>query len=903
MLQDKSNLPLRVLAIADGWIPSAELVLREPLEYLEREGALTASIHLISEPLLRDKIGEVSLVIMMRVYQPEALEMAKYARALAIPVIYAIDDDLEALSPDTPLGRHYQASGAWPRIEEICRLATQVWVFSDVMKAKLGRIQPRTVKLPAMASIELIDELRTSRESSPPEKIIGYAGSITHDDDFEAVSAALGGVLETRPDFVFEVIGVVPEGLRDHPRVRHFDSLPTLHDYYDFVLSRNWMLGIAPLNRNAVNDAKTDNKYREYAALGIPGVYANVPAYWSSVVDNITGVMVHSDGDWGVRILELIDDAELRVSISAAALSDVRARYGLDRVASRYLDCMLGAVSRPIRVLVAGPKETASVDIDVTRPLNVLEAEGTIVWKVRSQNEVTESDIRGQDVFVIYRYTDPETVALARLARKLGVATLYAYDDDLLFIPDGLGALTEYYRHPSVRRALQDLLREVDYVKTTTPALAKRSRAYAANVVDARAGFDFEQIAFERQRASKPKGVVIGFFGNPARLGDNPAVARALAQIATEFEDVRFELFGSKDNTAVAAWASGANVTLIPWHSSTADAIRELLSRSWDIGLAPLEINEFNRSKTPAKYRVYGACAIAGIYTRIDPYADSVRDGETGLLVDNDTQSWVAALRLLIKDSRLRERLGRGAYLDVRERFCLEVATDHWRELLRIAARTKRTASDAAVLTGAPTDGADERRRAIHDDVLRQQALSMYAEYERTWRWSGARLLDLINPGESERRWRSRLGDARETLLRSFAARGIDSPAQRLRPSRNLQHCAFVEYPFLPHAGHGRIIEVAVWTPVVGVDGEFGLEIVSPADEIVAHRRAPLGDLKPGQLARFDVDPLDIDDPTRWRIRFFANGSPTPVHVFHWSPPVFMKRTPRRLGFFLFRDE
>jgi len=25
--------------------------------------------------------------------------------------------------------------------------------------------------------------------------------------------------------------------------------------------------------------------------------------------------------------------------------------------------------------------------------------------------------------------------------------------------------------------------------------------------------------------------------------------------------------------------------------------------------------------------------------------------------------------------------------------------------------------------------------------------------------------------------------------------------------------------------------------------------------------------------------------------------------VFHWSPPVFMKRTPRRLGFFLFRDE
>jgi len=94
-----------------------------------------------------------------------------------------------------------------------------------------------------------------------------------------------------------------------------------------------------------------------------------------------------------------------------------------------------------------------------------------------------------------------------------------------------------------------------------------------------------------------------------------------------------------------------------------------------------------------------------------------------------------------------------------------------------------------------------------------------------------------------------------------------------------------------------------VWTPVVGVDGEFGLEIVSPADEIVAHRRAPLGDLKPGQLARFDVDPLDIDDPTRWRIRFFANGSPTPVHVFHWSPPVFMKRTPRRLGFFLFRDE
>jgi hypothetical protein len=67
-----------------------------------------------------------------------------------------------------------------------------------------------------------------------------------------------------------------------------------------------------------------------------------------------------------------------------------------------------------------------------------------------------------------------------------------------------------------------------------------------------------------------------------------------------------------------------------------------------DIGLAPLEINDFNRGKSNLKLLEYSVCGIAGVYTNIEPYknCELTSDNENSMidqiqwLIDNPDERY-----------------------------------------------------------------------------------------------------------------------------------------------------------------------------------------------------------------------------------------------------------------------
>jgi hypothetical protein len=121
--------------------------------------------------------------------------------------------------------------------------------------------------------------------------------------------------------------------------------------------------------------------------------------------------------------------------------------------------------------------------------------------------------------------------------------------------------------------------------------------------------------------------------------------------------------------------------------------LNEFAKSAYDIGIAPLLDDIFSRSKSNNKFREYGACGIAGIYSRVSVYTDCVKDGETGLLVPNDVEAWYSAIVRLVEDKQLRERIQRLAKEYVQSNYSQRVFEKVWYEQIRrVLIRSRKTA-------------------------------------------------------------------------------------------------------------------------------------------------------------------------------------------------------------------
>ena len=98
----------------------------------------------------------------------------------------------------------------------------------------------------------------------------------------------------------------------------------------------------------------------------------------------------------------------------------------------------------------------------------------------------------------------------------------------------------------------------------------------------------------------------------------------------------------------------------IQWINPVDEYIERLSGMHFDIGLCPLKDNLFNRSKSNLKWMEYSLCEVATIASNVDAYKD-INNNVDGLLVNNDENSWYLAIKKLIKEKTLRNKLAKNA--------------------------------------------------------------------------------------------------------------------------------------------------------------------------------------------------------------------------------------------------
>lgn len=276
-----------------------------------------------------DEIAETDLVVIQRDFPrfwEQYRKVIKTARDLRKPVIYELDD----LLIEIPENHSHRADYAGEMLTMLYAIldADVVTSSSRQLQLYLAELNPNSKLIPNYLNDRLW-EVQDQKPAGNKESgiTIGYMGGQTHTADLESIENSLLKIHNQHPGHVnFKFWGARPPAELLHIPSTTWNQidLENYAQFAEYFLQQECDIFIAPLQQGKFNEAKSSIKYLEYGALGIPGVYSNLPPYTSIVEQGVNGFLAGDAGDWESTISLLIADPSLRRQIGSAAKKTIR---------------------------------------------------------------------------------------------------------------------------------------------------------------------------------------------------------------------------------------------------------------------------------------------------------------------------------------------------------------------------------------------------------------------------------------------------------------------------------------------------------------------------------------------------------------------------------------------------
>lgn len=228
-------------------------------------------------------------------------------------MIYEIDDDIWNLSPSNPSYSYFNAAAQGRAIENI-KIADAVTVTNEQLADVVSEHNPNVFVLP-----NCIDAALTKHERLRAEQTtVGWAGGASHGDDFRSVQNDLKTFFRRNPGVSTHFVGSNYGSAVGRPDTRFTGWVGNLVDYMHTL---DFDIGIAPLAYNAFNRSKSDLKFLEYAALGIPVIASDFGPYSETIRHGVTGQLVKYPHEWAKYLRQLSQDDAMRTEIGENARS------------------------------------------------------------------------------------------------------------------------------------------------------------------------------------------------------------------------------------------------------------------------------------------------------------------------------------------------------------------------------------------------------------------------------------------------------------------------------------------------------------------------------------------------------------------------------------------------------
>jgi len=300
------------------------------------------------------------------------------------------------------------------------------------------------------------------------------------------------------------------------------------------------------------------------------------------------------------------------------------------------------------------------------------------------RNGIADPDLAGQGDAVIFQREFPKNVVLydqiVTNARAAGKFVFYELDDLLFELPEN---------HPERKQELYNeallpmvtAMVEADLVLVPTEELRRVAECFNSNVIVLPNYLD-DTIWHLRTPGHSSDGqpLKIGYMGSNSHTPDLALIAPAIKMV--------LEKYGGKVELDV--WGTPLpgelnDVKGINWFPAPTNVYKDFVkvfqTLEFDIAIAPLADNYFNRCKSGLKFLEYSANGVVGVYTRIAPYESIVHDGVNGFLAGN-VDEWFERLSKLIEDAALRQKMSESAQYEVHDNWLLSKNIYSWKDIL-----------------------------------------------------------------------------------------------------------------------------------------------------------------------------------------------------------------------------
>ena len=333
-------------------------------------------------------------------------------------------------------------------------------------------------------------------------------------------------------------------------------------------------------------------------------------------------------------------------------------------------DVPLSGLEQVPRVIILSDHIDATYYATFHFPLQYLQAKGLLDFATMSSAGVGTCLSRmGTGEFVRHlvdrvaphavifsRFATPSGNELLEMFRSFDVPTLYYCDDDLLSLPQSLGqGVLTAHGAKQVLETRRACLTVADRILVSSSYLAM---VLSAQLPSQRIDVLFYPPYLAPLITQTPKHgcqvedkpVTIGYMGSKGHQQDLQIAVPALVNVLKQFPMVRFETFGTIVMPE-ALLRFGERVAAHAPRNSYKEFLQSLYDLRWEVGLAPLADNTFNRCRSPIKFLEYTACNITTVASDVSVYRSVMEAGGGFLVPDHD---WDAALDHVVTDVPFR---------------------------------------------------------------------------------------------------------------------------------------------------------------------------------------------------------------------------------------------------------